>query len=425
MISALERSSGVRLTSLPRSSGVQLHITSLPGGHLGPEAYRFVDWLTEAGQSWWQMLPLGPPDRHHSPYKARSAFAAWPGLLAGRRSAVSTQELAEFRERNSWWLGDWERFAGSGAAADQVRFQRQWDGLRSYASERGVRLLGDLPIYIAPGSADHRAHPELFQKDGVAGAPPDAFSSRGQLWGNPLYDWPVLRRRRYRWWAQRVARTLALFDLVRIDHFRGFVAYWAVPGGSRSARSGRWKRGPGRALFDAVASALGMSGTLPFLAEDLGVITPAVERLRDDLGLPGMLVLQFGFDPGDTHSPHRLENHVEHRFVYTGTHDHDTLRGWWDSLEGERQAMVRTCAAERGIRLGRQPWWGLIRLTLGSPGRVAMMQAQDILGLGSEARMNHPAQASGNWRWQMRSGALTPALARRLREATEESGRLL
>ena len=412
------------MIQLPRSSGVQLHITSLPGGTLGADAHRFVDWLAQAGQSWWQMLPLGPPDRHHSPYKARSAFAAWPGLLADRRARVSSAEVLDFRQRNAWWVLDWERFAGRGAVADQVRFHREWDALRRYAGERRIAVIGDLPIYVAARSADHAAHPELFQEGAVAGAPPDAFSSSGQLWGNPLYDWPALRRRHYRWWRERVARTLELFDLVRIDHFRGFVAYWAVPAGARSARSGRWKRGPGRALFDAIGAAPGLPRRLPFLAEDLGVITPAVERLRDELGLPGMLVIQFGFKPRDSQSPHRLENHLEHRFVYTGTHDHDTIRGWWESLDGARQQLVRRSAAAHGIRLGPQPWWGLIRLTLSSPARVAMMQAQDILGLGSEARMNHPARASGNWRWRMQAGALTPALARRLREATEEYGRL-
>jgi 4-alpha-glucanotransferase len=410
------------IDDLEHSSGVQLHITSLPGGTLGAEAYRFVDWLAQAGQTWWQMLPLGPPDRHHSAYKARSAFAAWPGLLADRRASVSASELAEFRERNAWWVDDWERFAGRGAVADQVRFAREWVALRAYAGERRIRLLGDVPIYVAAGSADHQAHPELFRDDEVAGAPPDAFSDRGQLWGNPLYDWPALQRRRYRWWTQRMLRALDLFDLVRIDHFRGFVAYWAVPRGARTARSGRWKRGPGRAPFDAIGAAL--SWPLPLLAEDLGVITPAVERLRDGLGLPGMIVLQFGFDPGDAHSPHRLENHLENRFVYTGTHDHDTIRGWWESLDSGRRGVVIASARERGITLSREPWWGLIALTLSSPARVAMMQAQDILGLGSEARMNHPARAAGNWGWRMRRGALTPAHARRLLALTEQARRL-
>ena len=176
-----------------------------------------------------------------------------------------------------------------------MRFEREWTALRAYALERGVRLIGDVAIYVSPGSADHRAHPELFADGYVAGAPPDAYATEGQLWGNPLYDWPALQRRGYRWWVERVRRTLELFDLARIDHFRGFVAYWAVPEGARNAIGGAWRRGPGRALFDALTRSLGPD--LPLVAEDLGVITPAVRRLRDELGLPGMLVLQFGFDP--------------------------------------------------------------------------------------------------------------------------------
>jgi 4-alpha-glucanotransferase len=409
---------------LTRSSGVQLHITSLPGGRLGADAFRFVDWLAAAGQSWWQVLPLGPPDRHHSPYKARSAFAAWPGLLGVPRARVGAAELLEFRERERWWLADWERFAGRGAAADQLRFQREWSELRRYALERGVRLLGDVAIYVAEASADHRIHPELFQDSAVAGAPPDAFARAGQLWGNPLYDWPALRRRRYRWWALRVRRTLEFFDLARIDHFRGFVSYWSVPANARTARAGHWRRGPGRALFDAIARELGLTRPLPFLAEDLGVITPAVERLRDQLGLPGMLVIQFGFDPHEPGSPHRPANHPENRVVYTGTHDHDTARGWYESLTPATRAEVDAVLAEHRLAPGGEPWWALIRLTLCSRARVAMIQAQDVLGLGSEARMNHPARAQGNWRWRIEAGSLTPALARRLRAATEEAGRV-
>ncbi|MEA2197532.1 MAG: 4-alpha-glucanotransferase [Solirubrobacteraceae bacterium] len=412
------------MTDLARSSGVQLHITSLPGGRLGRPAYRFVDWLAAAGQSWWQVLPLGPPDRHRSPYKARSAFAAWPGLLADPRAPVTAAEIAGFRERQSYWIADWERFAARGAVADQVRFEREWSALRSYAAERGVRILGDVAIYVAADSADHRAHPELFQHGHVAGAPPDSFSKTGQLWGNPLYDWPALQRRRYRWWVERLRRTLELFDLARIDHFRGFVAYWAVPAGAPTAESGSWHRGPGRALFDAVEGALGpFELGPPFVAEDLGVITPAVERLRDSLGLPGMLVLQFGFDPGDPGNPHDPGNHVANRLVYTGTHDTDTARGWYESLAPERRALVDQTLARLGVA-ERQPWWGLIRLALHSPAYVAMMQAQDVLGLGSAARMNDPARAGGSWRWQLGERALTPALARRLREATQAAGRL-
>jgi 4-alpha-glucanotransferase len=405
---------------LPRSSGVQLHVTSLPGGRLGREAYRFVDWLAAAGQTWWQVLPLGPPDRYGSPYKSRSAFAAWPGLLADPRAPVSSVEIAEFRERESFWARDWESFAGRGALADQVRFSREWGSLRAYAASAGVRVFGDVAIYVAPRSADHRAHPELFRSGFVAGAPPDAYSSTGQLWGNPLYDWPALQRRRYRWWVERLRRTMSLFDLARIDHFRGFVSYWAVPAGARTAASGRWARGPGRAVFDAV---LGELGSVALVAEDLGVITEPVARLRDSLGFPGMVVLQFGFDPGDVESVHRFSNHAENRVVYTGTHDHDTARGWYSSLDAATRLRVDETVASVGVR-ERQVWWSLIRLALASRSRVAMMQAQDVLGLGSEARMNAPGRTGGAWRWRMKPGALTPALARRLREATEAVGRM-
>jgi 4-alpha-glucanotransferase len=410
------------VNDLVRSSGVQLHITSLPGGRLGREAYKFVDWLASAGQSWWQVLPLGPPDRYHSPYKSSSAFAAWPGLLADRRAAVSAAEISDFRERQRFWIGDWERFSSRGAVADQVRFDREWGSLRAYASDRGVRILGDVAIYVSPDGADHRAHPELFQTGLVAGAPPDAYATDGQLWGNPLYDWPALQRRGYRWWVERVRRTLDLFDLARIDHFRGLVAYWAVPAGERTARNGTWKRGPGRALFRALEAGLG--GRLPLVAEDLGVITEPVERLRREVGLPGMLVIQFGMDPGSPKSPHRLANHTADRIVYTGTHDQDTVRGWLESLEPSRRAFVDTEVARYGFAEPRRPWWGLIRLAFSSPAVVAMTQAQDILGLGSEARMNDPASAGGSWRWQMRAGALNKTLAARLRDATAEAGRL-
>jgi 4-alpha-glucanotransferase len=411
------------VTDLPRSSGIQLHITSLPGGRLGREAYRFVDWLAAAGQTWWQVLPLGPPDRYRSPYKARSAFAAWPGLLADPRAPVSASELSEFRELEAFWARDWEGFAGRGALADQVRFAREWSALRAYALSAGVRMFGDIAIYVAPGSADHRAHPALFRSGFVAGAPPDAYSSIGQLWGNPLYDWPALQRRRYRWWVERLRRTMSLFDLARIDHFRGFVSYWAVPAGARTAASGRWARGPGRAVFDAAVSQLG-AGELALVAEDLGVITEPVARLRDSLGFPGMVVLQFGFDDGDLESVHRFSNHAENRVVYTGTHDHDTARGWYTSLDAVTRSRVDSTLESVGVREPRAPWWGLIRLALASRSRVAMMQAQDVLGLGSEARMNAPGKVGRAWRWQMKRGALTPALARRLREATESAGRI-
>jgi 4-alpha-glucanotransferase len=400
-----------------RRSGVQLHVTSLPGGRLGPQAYRFVDWLEAAGQAWWQMLPLGPPDRAGSPYKARSAFAAWPGLLADRAAPVTAAERDAFRERNAAWIDDWARFAGGTRAInDQVRFDREWASLRSYAADHGVKLIGDVPIYVAPGSADHVAHPELFRDDLVAGAPPDYFTEKGQLWGNPIYDWPALRRRGYRFWVERFRRTFELFDVARVDHFRGFAAYWAIPKGSPDARPGRWVRGPGRAPFDAAREELGSD--LEIIAEDLGVITPPVERLRDELGFPGMVVLQFGFNPDDPNSPHDPDRHRENQVLYTGTHDNDTLRGWYDDLPEPRRALLR----EAGVG-GRQPWWDLIALAQRSRAQLCMLQVQDVLGLGNEARMNLPGTASGNWRFRLEPGQLTKRHARRLREITVDAGR--
>lgn len=415
-----QSASDVRAALSDRSSGVLLHPTSLPGRRLGPEAYRFVEWLAEAGQGWWQLLPVGPPDRYGSPYKSRSAFAGWPGLLADPKAPVSAEEKIALREREAYWIEDWIKLGPRDALADQVRFDREWARLREYAAERDVRLLGDLAIYVAPGSVDHRGHPRLFQTGLVAGAPPDAFSERGQLWGNPLYDWPVMQRSGYRWWVERLRRTLKLYDAVRLDHFRGFVAYWAVPEGDEDATRGRWKRGPGHALFGAFSRELGSE--LPLVAEDLGVITSPVERLRDELGVPGMLVLQFGFDPDDPDSPHRFENHLPNRLVYTGTHDHDTARGWYESLSAAQRVFVDEELRRAGISAS-ESWWGLIELALSSPARVAVVQAQDVLGLDSRARMNDPSRTGGNWRWSMSAGDLTSDMAKRLRELTEAAGR--
>lgn len=413
------------MNTLERGSGVLLHITSLPGGRLGPEAFRFVDWLAEAGQSWWQVLPLTPPDRYRSPYKSASAFAGWRGLLAAPQARVSRDEILDFREREAYWVEDWARLArgrSGDLVADQVRFEREWLALRQYANERGVRLMGDIAIYVAPGSVDHRAHPGLFLPDLVAGVPPDAFSATGQLWGNPLYDWRALRVEDYRWWVERLRHNLRDFDAIRLDHFRGFVAYWAVQAGAPDARVGRWRRGPGVSLFEAFGDSLGSE--LPLVAEDLGLITPAVERLRDELALPGMLVMQFGFGPGaERYSPHAFVNHTPDRVVYTGTHDHDTIAGWYAGLRPSVRARVDAVCRSVGV-WEEEPWWRLVRLCFASPAVLAIVQAQDVLGLGSEARMNDPAHASGNWRWQLQSSALDGSLAARLREATAAAGRL-
>ncbi|MGK2937142.1 MAG: 4-alpha-glucanotransferase [Solirubrobacteraceae bacterium] len=400
-----------------RSSGVLLHVTSLPGGRLGPEAYRFVDWLERAGQTWWQMLPISPPGEARSPYKSPSAFAAWRGLLADPAAPVSADELDAFRAEHAYWIGDWEAAAGRRAAADQVRFAREWSALRAYAADRGVRLIGDLPIYVARDGVEHRAHPELFLRGLQAGVPPDMFTADGQLWGNPLYDWPALRRRGYRWWVERLRRTAELFDIARVDHFRGFVAAWAVPEGARTARGGTWRRGPGRAVFDAIAREL---GHLPLIAEDLGVITPPVGRLRDELDLPGMAVLQFAFDPAQPDTPHWPAHQSERQVVYTGTHDNDTTCGWWETLPELRRALAAD--AIRDIP-GDDIAWRFIELAHRSPARLCVTPVQDVLSLGSQARMNHPGRATGQWRWRLAPGQLTDADADRLRAVGQRWGR--
>ena len=372
-----------------------LHPTSLPGGRLGPEAYGFVDWLAAAGQSWWQVLPLGPPDDVGSPYASSSAFAAWNGFLAEPDSPVSDAEVAAYRDRQSFWAADWE--AAGGTLDDQVRFEREWSQLRAYASERGVQLIGDVPIYVAWDSVDHRSHPELFLDGVVAGAPPDDLGPEGQHWGNPLFDWQALARERHRWWVERLRRTFELVDITRIDHFRGFASFWAIPASETDARTGRWLPGPGEAPFRAAEREL---GPLPVLAEDLGVITSDVVELRDRLGFPGMAVLLWALR-GPASNPHRLENHREQQAVYTSTHDTETLAGAFP----------------------RRDHWRLIELAMSSRAALCMLPAQDVLGLGNEARMNRPGQKKGNWSWQLEPEQLTDALAERLAAATAAAGR--
>jgi 4-alpha-glucanotransferase len=384
---------------LDRSLGVQLHPTSLPGGRLGAEAYGFVDWLAAAGARWWQVLPLNPPDAHGSPYASASAFAGWGGLLADQAARVSPRDAAAFHEREGDWAGEWAAFAGAGAVEEQVRFDREWGALRAYAAERGIRIIGDVPIYVAAGGCDHLAHPELFLPLDrvVAGAPPDPLSDEGQRWGNPLYDWEAMARSGYRWWIARMRRVLALVDLFRIDHFRGFAAFWTVPTAAGSPRDGWWTPGPGAALFHAAEREL---GALPVIAEDLGVITPDVQALRDTLGFPGMVVMRWAFE-GPADNPHRLENHRRDQVVYTSTHDTDTLAGF----------------------TGEPDTWPLLERALSSVCELAIVPVQDVLGLGSEARMNRPGEVGGNWRWRLEPGELEAGHAARLRAAAERSGR--
>lgn len=377
-----------------------------------------MDWLQEAGQSWWQILPLGPPDETGSPYKAASAFAGWSGLLADPDAPVSSEDLEDFVSAHPYWIGGWAAYAGGDAIADQIRFAREWGELRTYAAARGVRLIGDLPFYVAPGGADHLSQPELFQRGLVSGVPPDDWSATGQLWGNPIYDWEVMRATGFRWWIERFRRTFELVDLTRIDHFRAFVAYWAVPARNRTARQGNWHRAPGRELFDATRGAL---GELPLIAEDLGLITEPVERLRDELRLPGMFVLQFAFSEG-LKNPQRATPERRNCVIYTGTHDNPTTAEWWlEASDVERGHAAR--AFEAAGLSGLEPHWAMIALALRSRCWLAIVPAQDLLGLGAEARMNTPGREAGNWAWRLEPGALTRPLAHRLRTMTEEARR--
>jgi 4-alpha-glucanotransferase len=396
---------------LERASGILLHPTSLPRGVLDEHAFRFVDWLADAGQRWWQVLPLGPPEGiTKSPYMSPSAFAGSPALLADPKARVSRDEVDAFREKHAYWIDDWVAFGGS--IEHQVRFDREWGAVRAHAEERGIRIFGDMPIYVADGGADHAAHPALFQRGAVAGVPPDAFAKTGQLWGNPLYDWGAMRADGYRWWIERFRRTFDLVDLTRLDHFRGFVAYWAVPAGNRTAVKGKWRRGPGGAVFDAVEAEL---GPLPVVAEDLGVITEPVVRLRRELGFPGMVVLQFAVG-NDPRNPHLPANHEEQQVVYTGTHDNDTTVGWWESLSDDERAWSELDADD--------PAWALLDVAWSSRAALAIAPLQDVLRLGPDARMNLPGTEEGNWEWRYDATGLTSDAAAALRELTARAGRV-
>ncbi len=293
----------------------------------------------------------------------------------------------------------------------QYVFFRQWGAVKSYANSRGIQVMGDIPIFVAYDSADVWANPELFYLDEkghptvVAGVPPDYFSETGQLWGNPLYRWDVMKKQGYRWWIQRLSKAMALYDLIRVDHFRGFEAYWEVPAGEETAINGRWVEAPGADLFETVSREL---GKLPIVAEDLGVITPEVEALRDQFGFPGMKILQFAFsDPSNAYLPH---HYGQNCVVYTGTHDNDTTQGWYDAATPqERDYMRRYLGCD-----GTDASWDLIRLGMMSVADRAVFPMQDLLSLGSEARLNTPGKASGNWSWRYRSEVLTEGLANRL-----------
>jgi 4-alpha-glucanotransferase len=363
-------------------------------------------------------------------------YALYMAVKAAHGGAHWAEWEAGIRRREPDAVARWQRQEARAIQArelGQYVFFRQWQRLKDACASRDVALMGDIPIFVSGDSADVWSHPELFrlEPDGrptvVAGVPPDYFSATGQLWGNPIYDWDEMARTGYAWWIERFRAALELVDLVRLDHFRGFEAYWEIPAREETAINGEWVKGPGAALFEALREAL---GELPIVAENLGVITPEVEELRERFGFPGMAILQFAFgrDPeGAKFQPH---NYPRNRVVYTGTHDNDTTVGWWtsagaadstrtdDEVQDERARALAYLDAE-----GRDIHWAFIRAALASVADTAIVPLQDVLGLGSEARMNLPGRGSGNWRWRFTDGSLTDEIRERLRKMAELYGR--
>lgn len=467
-----------------RQAGVLLHPTSLPGpeglGTLGDEAFDFVETLAAAGQSVWQLLPLGPTGYGDCPYSAFSAFAGNPDLISLRRLADAgdlkksdlpppqapekrvnfhqcrhlrtpllrqaaknfflantprRQAFDQFCQQQASWLNDYAFYRamrtdqqqkawfdwpaalrdrqqaalhehGTRLSVEigiekylQFVFFEQWLALKTHANQQNVQIIGDLPIFVAYDSADVWSNPSLFQLDVngarqlLAGVPPDYYSANGQLWGNPLYAWETMAQDGYAWWKARLRWNLHQCDLLRIDHFRGFVACWAVHPQEKTAINGHWQTGPGADFFFQISQEFPQ---LPFIAEDLGVITPEVEKLRDDFHLPGMKILQFAFD-SDARNPYLPHQHPRNALVFTGTHDNATSLAWWQSLDGAGKQRVRDYLDSPC----RQMPWPLIRTALASPARMAIIPMQDLLGLGNEARMNLPGVADGNWNWRM------------------------
>lgn len=493
----------------PRSAGVLLHITSLPGGFgvgdLGPAAIDFIDFLSDSDQRIWQVLPLGPPARGNSPYSCYSAFAGNPLLIspeqlladrwiesadlssltfdsgrierahfgqAGdlklsllrvafgrcRETLAANEDYQRFLCDHEFWLpefamfealmhhfndADWITWPEEIARRDETAmqqwseklaaeiefskfvqfvFDQQWHRVKRYANKHDVNIFGDMPIFVAFESADVWANQSLYELEPtghrrlVAGVPPDYFSETGQLWGNPLYHWPSHRDTNYRWWIERFRFAFKQFDLLRVDHFRGFEAYWEIPASAETAMEGQWRTGPGSEPFDAAREAL---GPLPIIAEDLGMITEAVHELRKQLGYPAMRVLQFGFDdPNDVfHHPHHFPSDS---VAYTGTHDNETLMGWYAQRPIEPEA-------DRSLRQlihGERPvHWQLIEQVLQSKSDTAIVPMQDLLGLDNDSRMNLPGQADGNWSWRMGTDVIADTITENLQSLTRAAGR--
>jgi len=493
---------------IKRSYGILMPISALPSnygiGTLGKCAYEFVDFLSAAGQKYWQLLPIGPTSYGDSPYSSFSTFAGNPyfidldmlikdGLLrkqevqsidwgtdpqrvdygkiyANRFSVLRqaytrgaekyAEEFAQFCRENSGWLDNYALYMAVKAQnnmaswmqwqdadirmhrpeavsryTEQLRdeisfyqfmqflFFRQWNALRAYAKEKGIAFIGDIPIYVAMDSADVWSEPEYFQLDEdnmpveVAGVPPDYFTLDGQLWGNPLYDYDAMAKDGYGWWIRRVDGAKKLYDVIRIDHFRGFESYWAVPSGEATARNGVWRVGPGMNLVGVLSA---WFGDLEFIAEDLGYTTDGVRKLLSDSGWPGMKILEFAFDPhGESdYLPHKCS---PNSVCYLGTHDNDTVAGWLKTIGKQDKKF-----AEEYMHITKdEGWnWGMIRTGMATASNLFVIQMQDVLELGAECRMNTPGQASGNWQWRMLNTAVSKQLAKKLRRYTEVFGRI-
>lgn len=484
---------------MERSGGILLPVSSLPSdcgiGTLGEEARRFVRFLEEAGQSYWQILPIGPTGYGDSPYQSFSSFAGNPnfvdfddlrkdGLLRKEEyegifwgddpERVSYEEVKKGRDHvlriaaarlmehppadyesflseNDWWLPDYALFMaekwdhGGGSFRDwepalrrhdaetvrkekqrlageiryyesvQYLFRRQWDRLRTYAHGHGIELIGDVPIYVSPDSSDLWSHPELFQLDAdgemtaVAGCPPDSFSEDGQLWGNPLYDWEAMKKNGYSWWIRRIAYQFTIVDVLRIDHFRGFESYFAIPAGGRGPKDGSWKKGPGIGFFRTVEKSL---GRLRLIAEDLGYLTPDVVEMVKESGYPGMKVLLFAFDKRDTGFGYKPHCYSPNCVVYTGTHDNETVAGWMKSAPAEFTAEAKEYL---GLSEAEGCHWGFIRAAYTSVANLAVIPFQDFLGLDDGARINVPSTTSGNWVWRMRNDDMNRELAAKIK----------
>lgn len=482
-----------------RRAGVMLHITSLPGpgnnGDLGAETRHFVDFLVDAGFSYWQTLPVGPTRSDNSPYSTSSIHAGNPLLInldylvqsnwldmsvlkdaylsdKDRLAALRTawdgfnrtanerqrSQMDEFVQEQAYWLRDYSLFRAIRKDQDrstwwdwptplrdreaqalaeieirlaeeieyvyfeQFIFFQQWREMKSYANQRGVKLFGDMPIFVAHDSAEVWVNQQDFLLDErgmpkvVAGVPPDYFSETGQRWGNPLYDWDQLQKDDFAFWVQRLKTQLALYDLIRVDHFRGFESYWEIAADDKTAMHGRWVTAPGKALFERLYAEY---NRLPLVAEDLGIITPEVVALRDWFALPGMKVLQFAFS-GDPHNPHLPYRYPRNSVVYTGTHDNDTTIGWYESLDDRIREYVDEFLGDSRLDMP----WPMIWKVLSSPSNLAILQMQDLLELGGEHRMNTPGTTEGNWEWRFDWSQMDPELASRMRHRIAMYGRL-